>query len=806
MVGALRTSDFAVPAAEPRFEADEIVGYTRSASDAARLLAYGLTSIGLLLLTRWAENAILGLEADVVGLLNFLDPPAERVLANLAQLLSGLIGLGVFVVPLVLKRYRLLGYLLLGNILSSSLVAGAVWWLGRNNPQRVVNELARRAGVNLDAVLTPSTLAGLAASFVILAPFVNQRWRRAGVWMIVALTVLQLLLSLQLSAEAFLALALGATTGAALLLAFGRPDQHPTMRAVAAALTVGGFEPATLDAGRTHQRVAQDYVARLASGDRIAVEVISPAERSADLLVRMYRYLRLKNLGDERPFSSLRRAVEHEALVSLQARDNGVRTPRLRTIAEVGSDSMLLAFDLVEGRSLEEMADDEVDDTLVDAIWAQVEALRARRIAHRDLRQSNILVDADGRPWIRGFTFSEVAVDDAVLDADVAQFIATLAGRVGAERAVDRAIAVLGEAVVRAALPRLQFNALSDATRAELRHRKGFLKELQATVAQKCGVSEPEYVPLERLSRKTMFTVVMLVAVTYFLLPQLTDLPGILDQIKEVSWLWLPPLVVASGVTYLGATLAIDGSVPVRLRFAPTFLAQIAASFAGTLAPSSVGGLALNGRYLQKSGVDPPVAVSGVGLNAVAGLVMHLALLVVFLVWAGRSASDSVSLPSGNVFVLAAIVLVALAALLALVPPLRRMVARRVLPVIRRSLTGLGAVLRSPLNLALLFGGSTLVTAGYLVAIYFSTRAFGGQLTFAEVGAVYLVASAIATAAPTPGGLGALEAAAITGLVAAGMPNASAVPAVFLFRLATFWLPILPGWIAFHFLQHEDYL
>jgi undecaprenyl-diphosphatase len=38
------------------------------------------------------------------------------------------------------------------------------------------------------------------------------------------------------------------------------------------------------------------------------------------------------------------------------------------------------------------------------------------------------------------------------------------------------------------------------------------------------------------------------------------------------------------------------------------------------------------------------------------------------------------------------------------------------------------------------------------------------------------------------------------------MSNDIAVPTVFLFRLATFWLPILPGWGAFHYLRKEDYL
>jgi glycosyltransferase 2 family protein len=76
----------------------------------------------------------------------------------------------------------------------------------------------------------------------------------------------------------------------------------------------------------------------------------------------------------------------------------------------------------------------------------------------------------------------------------------------------------------------------------------------------------------------------------------------------------------------------------------------------------------------------------------------------------------------------------------------------------------------------------------------------------ATIGAVYLVGSAVATAAPTPGGIGAVEAALIAGLTAAGLDKAIAVPAVFLFRLATFWIPILPGWIALTAMERSDRL
>jgi glycosyltransferase 2 family protein len=38
------------------------------------------------------------------------------------------------------------------------------------------------------------------------------------------------------------------------------------------------------------------------------------------------------------------------------------------------------------------------------------------------------------------------------------------------------------------------------------------------------------------------------------------------------------------------------------------------------------------------------------------------------------------------------------------------------------------------------------------------------------------------------------------------MPGASAVSAVLLFRLATFWLPVPLGWLAYAWMQRRDWL
>ncbi len=795
-----------VRALRESLDTDEIVGYVRSPSDVLRILAYGSVAVVLLLVTRYAQDAVLGFERDVVSALSFLEPPAARVLDGVAQLLWVVAVLGVIVFPFALRRYRLLGYLIVANILASSLVNAAIRFVDQEEPKRIANELAERAGVHVGSTITATGLATLTASFVLLGPFLGTRWRRAGAFLLAAFVAMRIALSVELPAEVFLALAIGASVGAATLLVFGRPDQHPSTATVAGSLATAGLSLTDLGAITVGRGGSRNFIGTLDDGTRVLVKVRSPAERSADLLFRLYRWLRLKNVGDERPFVSLRRAVEHEALVSLQARDVGVRTPRLRAIAEVGSDSMLLAFDHVDGKTLEALDGDSIDSTLLHSIWEQTAILRAHRIAHRDLRRENIVVDESGEPWLVDFGFSEVAVPDTRLDADVAQMLAALALDVGAERAVDAAIAVIGVDPVRSSLHLLQLNALSGATRSALQHQKGLLKDLQHEVADKCHVDQPQFTTLARLDRRTVLTLVMVVLVVYFLLPQFSNLPGIVDQVKEADWLWFAPVLSASVVTYVGATFAILGSVPERLRYAPTFVAQVAASFAGTLAPASIGGLALNARYLQKSGVDTAVAVPAVGLNAIAGVAMHIVLLTLFVVWAGTSAFGSIHLPDPEVLLYGAAVVVALGAMAFAIPAIRHALRDRLWPILRRSISGLFAVVRRPTNILMLLGGSVMVTSAYLTAMYFATQAFGGDLSFAQVGAVYLVGSAVGSAAPTPGGIGALEAAVIAGLVAAGMPNEIAVPSVFLFRLGTFWLPILPGWGAFTWMQRADYL
>ena len=233
---------------------------------------------------------------------------------------------------------------------------------------------------------------------------------------------------------------------------------------------------------------------------------------------------------------------------------------------------------------------------------------------------------------------------------------------------------------------------------------------------------------------------------------------------------------------------------------------SFASSFVNRVTPANVGGMALNVRFMQKAGVPPAEAVTGMGLNVIAGGIVHVGLLVVFFAWAGQSDATGFSIPSSSKLLVAIAVILAIVGAVLVTRRGRKIVRSRVLPSLRGSMASIGGLARSPSRLSALFGGSLGVTVAYIGALAFSVAAFDGGLSFAQVGAVYLGASLIAAAAPTPGGLGAMEAALVAGLTGVGLSPSIAVAAVLSYRLVTFWLPILPGWIYFQVLDRHNYI
>jgi uncharacterized membrane protein YbhN (UPF0104 family) len=231
---------------------------------------------------------------------------------------------------------------------------------------------------------------------------------------------------------------------------------------------------------------------------------------------------------------------------------------------------------------------------------------------------------------------------------------------------------------------------------------------------------------------------------------------------------------------------------------------QVAASFVTLVTPAAVGGAALNIRYLRKAGVAPADAAASVGVSQVIAFGLHAILLVIFAALTGTSHAASVRLPGWAYIGLA--VVVGLILVVLAVPAGRRLLASRLAPTLRGVVPRLLDIGQQPAKLAEGVGGALLLTAAYIGCLAVSVQAFGGSLPLEAVAVVYLTGSAIGSIVPTPGGLGAVEAALTAGLTAAGLAGATAISSVLLFRTVTFWIPVPLGWAALNYLQRHDQL
>ena len=181
-----------------------------------------------------------------------------------------------------------------------------------------------------------------------------------------------------------------------------------------------------------------------------------------------------------------------------------------------------------------------------------------------------------------------------------------------------------------------------------------------------------------RVRARTLVTIAALTAAFYVLLPQLADVGDSVDALGSANFGWLAVCVVMSIGTYVGAAVALSGGVPEHLPFGPNLAAQLASSFVNRVTPANVGGMALNLRFLQKAGVAPPEALTGIGLNVAAGGLAHLVLFVMFVAWAGHSDSNSFQIPSSSKLLVAIAVVLAVVGLVAATRWGRRFLRTRV--------------------------------------------------------------------------------------------------------------------------------
>jgi uncharacterized membrane protein YbhN (UPF0104 family) len=775
----------------------------RTVSDALRTAGFVLLVLTGVLLATAADQTMAGLERDVVALFSVVPTSIRVLLVTVTTTATLVLALVALVAVVLTRRWRTL----MAGLVVVAVTEVAFGALRSVLPARV--PLGSDSAVPVEeGVPTGAGLAMLAGLAVLAAAELPRRWRGA-IWGLVGLVALLRVLSAQgLALDVVVAVGIGGAVGCLLLVVIGHPVRMASVEGVRVALEHVGLVVDSVQALPHSGGGAWVYRAD-ADGRVLLVKVFGPEDQQLDSLYRAYRRVRLRDVGDDAPYASARRAVAVQALVSDFVAQREVRTPAVRAIAPIGQDEIALVVDEISGRSLDDAAESDLTDEVLHDCWGQVAALRHAQVAHRALNLGNLWLSDDGAVWVLGFGFAQPGAEDGVLAGDVAELLAATYARVGAQRAVAAARDVVGDVALSDAVVRLVPVALTPDTRSTVKATHQGIEPLVAEVCRVTGVERSKPAAVERIRPRYLLMGLLLAAAVYILLPQLADVPRMVETVRGADWRWLPAVVATSALTYVGAGLGLAGATPGRVPPGQAGAVALASSFVATVAPPGVGHVALNLRYLQKRGLAAAVAVSASTAKEATVVLAHVVLLVVFAVWVGRTgalADELQQLPPVGVLLAIAGGVLAGVGLALLVPRVRTWLRLSVTPAVRASVTAMGEVLRTPGKVAMLVGGVTLLPLGYAACLYASTLAFGGGAAFGAVAVVYLTAGTLASAAPTPGGLGAVEAVLLAALTGIGIPAPQALASVFLFRLATFWLPIVPGLVSFRVLASRDLL
>jgi uncharacterized membrane protein YbhN (UPF0104 family) len=275
---------------------------------------------------------------------------------------------------------------------------------------------------------------------------------------------------------------------------------------------------------------------------------------------------------------------------------------------------------------------------------------------------------------------------------------------------------------------------------------------------------------------------------------------AIADSVRtasEVSPVWI---LAGFGMLLFSvvASSALYGVLsPQPLRFGRTLLVQLGSMGVNRLLPAGSGALGISYLYLRANQVGKATAVTVVAANNLLGFIGHALLLSLVLVFSPAVIRDFGINGNGfTIFLIAAAILTLLLGVVILAG--RKSAGKFVRP--------LQPLLKKPGRFIPALGYSLVITASYAAAMLLAANSIGIQLSPAAALVVLSFGVAAASAIPTPGGVGAAEAGVFAALKAYGISNDEALAVALLYRVMTFWLPLIVGGLAFTVVDRYGYL
>ena len=712
-------------------------------------------------------------------------PPAAAVVAGVACFVLAIVAL----VVLVRRQWRDARNAAAAGLAgaATAIIASVVWRAGNGAIEHAVLH-----GSNPSIFVVDTAFV----AFVVGTDLARRsRWSRWWGWSGAALLLSGLAVGTLTPFAVVLVLFGGLLVGWVVRWLLGAASVLPTNAELADWLTSQGVTAADLSVTGPQGRARMEGT--VADGSRIRVHLSGRDTRGSGVARRLWALVRLRSAVAGHVALTSRAQVEQLALACFLAERARVPSPALVLLGEMPGETLVLVTTIPDGRPGVEGA----SPAGAASLFASLRRLHDAGVAHHDLQPDNLFI-AGNRAGFCSLDAAEPGAGELARRLDLVQALTTLARAVGPAAAVGALRAGYGP-VDRAAVAAVtQPIALAPWGWQAMRAASGCLDEIRhELLGDRAALPAPR---LERFRWRTIVSAVALTVAGYLLVGELSGV-NLLTTLSQANPAWFALAVLGSAVTYLAAAENLAAFVPKRLSLWRGFRVQLASAFVGVALPPTVGHVAVNARYLHHEKVDDGTIAAAVTMSQIVNVVTTVLLLIVLGVLTGSGFSRFKIAPGADILI-GLLVILAIVIVLLAVPQTRAKLTGTVWPHLRAVWPRLLDAISHPVRLAISAAANVLLSIAYLVAMLAALWSVGAHPPILATAVVYLAGNAAGSAAPTPGGIGGVEAVLAAGLTAIGIPAHQAIAAVLIFRTATFWLPIPVGWISYLQLQRRGIL
>lgn len=536
-------------------------------------------------------------------------------------------------------------------------------------------------------------------------------------------------------------------------------------------------------------------------GAHYIVSALDNQMHTAGYLNQLWQWIRLSGVPMRRDRSAPD-ANHHHLSMILGLKNIGLPTVGVYGAVD-GGESSILVFDA--DVTLKPCHQDTISDDDATNLMGYLHQAHIRGYTHRRITPDALARLPDGTAIIAGWHNGDCASSSANIALDQVQLLTLLSALIGVERTVAIARTVWGEDTLVRLTPFVQKVAIPKATRS-LRHWNkqlfGELRDALKSLAPQEVSDSMQTVILSRFSLRSFVAITLLVIAAGVIFTQLRP-DAVIAAMKNANPSMALLCIAFSILAAIGSAITLGVFMDKgKHHYFGIFCSQMAQGFMAVSMPSGVGPAFVNLQFLRKNGYRNTAATAIMSATFAVQALTTVVLMFGIGIFTGRNMLSGM-IPTNLLIIIIGIIALLFSIAMA-IPPFRRMLIVKYLPAVKAFGRQLVELLTQPKKLSIGVLGSLVLNIATGLGFWAALLAFGYQTNPLETTFLFLLANTLGSSVPTPGGLGAVEAALTFAFASVGVPTAISLSAALLYRVAFYWLRIPLGVLAVKWLNRHN--